>query len=111
MAGIGHEIHAHGLQPAGGGEVAEEQHHSEFPVEVRGVGVQGADQHLEGSLRRDPLHQLHAQALPRAKDAVDAVEDVGAAQREGQRMTEPEAGQERLRGCVGLDDDGAGRPG
>ena len=104
VARIGDEIGAHGLEPPGRGEVAEEQDDPGLDIGMAGrIGLQRADMDLEGPLGRDPLRILDPQGLPRVEDLLDAVEHIRAAQGEGQGMPCLQAGQERVGGLVGLE--------
>jgi hypothetical protein len=103
VARIGHEVDPHVFEAPRRGEVPEEQDHAL----LGGILAERPDLNLEGPLGRNALGILHLPHLTRPQHLVDAVEHVGAAQGERQRVLELERGQERSRRLVHLDHDRA----
>ena len=107
MARIGHEIGPHGLQTAGRGEIAKEQDDARLNPGAGRIGLEGADMNLEGALGGNPLRILDLQGLALRQNSLDAVEHIGAAEREGQGVARLQSAQETVSGFVGLDHQGA----
>jgi hypothetical protein len=107
VARIGDEVDPHVFKPARGGQVAEEQDDPGLPAQRRRLDLEEANLDFEDPLRRHPFDMLDPAGFAARQHLLDAAQHVGAAQREGQRVSSLEVRQQRLCGIVGLDHDAA----